>query len=249
MNPYGSLSDDFYLYTYLGTELDLPTQRDTVLHFFGQVSKQFPTMSHFATREANEFVLEEDKEAGSYRWVTMEPRRLGSGYFNPPDLDDCHKQHELVLDMAPHTLSVNHLDCETLDVMFGFDLNYRGNHDEVVGQAFGGEGRFESLINMQGAKLVDFEPTFTLALDEECRRQARLGIITRTTSFNVRTGQYGEDPITVYLTVRQYWGGASTSDQTFVSSYRSQVEQAMEILDRHVLPNVVTPLAEAIATR
>ena len=32
---------------------------------------------------AGEFVLEEDKEQGKYRWATVEPRRVCSGYVNP----------------------------------------------------------------------------------------------------------------------------------------------------------------------
>ncbi len=29
------------------------------------------------------------------------------------------------------------LDCEALDVMYGFDFTYEGNHDEVVAEALG----------------------------------------------------------------------------------------------------------------
>lgn len=247
MNPYGSMCDDFYVNCYLNTEMDLPNARDTVLHYFGQFSKAFPTMSNFYTREGNEFVLEEDKEPGSYRWVTLETRRIGSGYINPPALDDCHAQHELMLDMSPHTLSVNHLDCEALDVMFGFDFNYNGNHDEVVGQVFGLDGRFAGLISLPHARLVDFEPTLTLALDEQCRRQARLSIVTRTNSYQVRTSHYSEESISVYFTIRQYWGLGN--EPSFLDSYRRQFEIGMELVDAHVIPNVVMPLSEAISTK
>jgi hypothetical protein len=247
MNPYGSHSDDFYLYCYLNTEMELPSARDTVLHFFGQVSKAFPTMTNFYTRETNEFVLEEDKEAGSYRWMSLEPKRLASGYLNPPELSDCHGQHELMLDMAPHTLAVSNLDCEALDVMFGFDFAYKGNHDEVVGQAFALNSRFESFLQIPSARMVNFEPNLTLALDEQCKLQARLGIVTRTNSYQVRTSQYGEESISVYFTIRQYWGLGA--EKSFVEAYRKQVELGIELLDAHVIPNVVVPLSEAISMR
>jgi hypothetical protein len=37
MNHYASLSDDYYLNVNLNTEMDLPQNRETVLHFFEQI--------------------------------------------------------------------------------------------------------------------------------------------------------------------------------------------------------------------
>ena len=90
MNPLAALCDDFYLSCYLNTELELPRSRDTVLHFFEQIAKAYPTMTNFYIREANEHVLEEDKEQGHYRWMTLEAQRVASGYLNPPSLESCH---------------------------------------------------------------------------------------------------------------------------------------------------------------
>ncbi len=244
---YSSLADDFYLYCHLNTLMDLPTGRDTVLHYFGQVSKAFPTMTRFEPRDGGEFNLEEDKETGSYRWMALEPRRLASGYLNPPNLADCHAQHELMLDLASPLLSVSHLDCEALDVMFGFDFTYKGNHDEVVAQVFGADSRFDGFLRLPNTKLVNFEPNMTLALDESCRRQARLGIVTRTNSHQVRNNSFGEDSISVYFTIRQYWEAGPAF--SFVDSYREQVEAGLELLDAHIVPSVVQPLQEAIAAR
>ena len=246
MNDYGSMADDFYLYCHLNTELDLPNNRDTVLHFFGQMSKAFPSMATFTGKEG-EFLLEEEKDSGSYRWMSLEGRRLSSGYLNPPTLDDCHAQHELMLDLAPPLLSVSHLDCEALDVMFGFDFAYKGNHDEVVAQVFGADSRFDAFLRMPNAKLVNFEPNMTLALDEDMRRQARLGIVTRTNSYQVRTSNFQDESISVYFTIRQYWGKGPSS--SFIDSYKEQVELGLELLDSHIVPNVVLPLQEAISAR
>ena len=82
-------------------------------------------------------MLEGDKESGRYRWLAIEPRRLGSGQINPETIEDVYKQHELVLELAPHLLSLSVLDCEVLDVVFGFDFNYEGDHDELVAQRLG----------------------------------------------------------------------------------------------------------------
>ena len=36
-NIYGSLCDEFYLEMYVNTELELPSQRDTILTFFERI--------------------------------------------------------------------------------------------------------------------------------------------------------------------------------------------------------------------
>src|SRR5262249_15097595 len=66
MNPYSSLCDDFGVYVYLNTKMELPSGRETVLHFFDSLQKSFPQMTDFDRRENGEFVLEEDREKGSY---------------------------------------------------------------------------------------------------------------------------------------------------------------------------------------
>lgn len=247
MNPFAALCDDFYLTCYLNTQLELPRSRDTVLHFCEQISKAYPTMSNFYGRDPNEFVLEEDKEEGTYRWITLESQRIVSGYLNPPNLEDCHPQHELMLELAQPIMSVSPLDCEALDVMFGFDFAYKGNHDDVVSSVFARDSRFESLLGIRGSKVVEFEPTMTISLDEQCRTQARLSVVTRTNDYQVRTGQYAEDAISIYFTVRQYWGLGS--DSKFGASYRRQFELGLDLVHEHVVPNVLVPLSEAISTR
>ena len=69
MNPYSSLCDDFGVYIYLNTKMELPSGRETVLHFFDTLQKQYPQMTDFECRESGEYVLEEDRDQGSYRWV------------------------------------------------------------------------------------------------------------------------------------------------------------------------------------
>lgn len=247
MNPYSSLSDDFGVYTYLNTEMPLPNARETVLHFFESMQKSFPRMTNFFTRETGEFVLEEDKEQGSYRWVTLEARRLCSGYVNPPLLEEADRQHEHVLELAPYHLGLIGLDCEALDVLFAFDFTYSGNHDEVVAEALGINTSLDSLLNLPNTRIINYEPSVMLALDEPLRLQCRLSIETRTNAFQVRTGQFNDEPISVYFTVRQYWGG--TPPKTFVESYRRQREVCQELVDQHIIPAVVRPLQQVIAAK
>ena len=57
-------------------------------------------------------------------------------------------------------------------------------------------------------------------MNESCRLQCRLAIETRTNAYQVRTREFGEDQISVYFTVRQYWG--TGPEMTFLESFRRQ---------------------------
>jgi hypothetical protein len=247
MNPYSSLCDDFGVYVYINTKMDLSNRRETVLHFFDAIQKTCPQMTDFDCRESGEFVLEEDREQGSYRWVGLENRRLCTGYVNPPSLEAADTQHERVLELAPYHLDLSPLDCEAMDVLFAFDFTFTGNHDEVVAEALGLNTTLENLAQLPGAKVINYEPSLMLALDEQCRVQCRLSIETRTNAFQVRTGQFPEAPISVYFTVRQYWGRQPFKN--FMDSYRIQRKTAQELVDNHIIPAVVRPLAQAIAAK
>jgi len=247
MNPYGSLSDDFGVYCYLNTKMELPSGRETVLHFFDSLRKSYPQMTDFDCRENGEYVLEEDREQGSYRWVTVDSRRLATGYVNPPEVEAADAQHEQVLESAPYHLSMSPLDCEALDVLFAFDFVFSGNHDEVVAEALGLNTTLENLLQLPGSRVINYEPSLMLSLDESCRLQCRLSIETRTNAYQIRTGQFPEAPISVYFTGRQYWGRQPF--KTFAESYRNQRRICQELVESHIIPAVVRPLAQTIAAK
>ncbi len=233
MNPYSSFCDDFGIYVYLNTKMELPSGRETVLHFFDSLQKTFPEMTDFDRRESGEFVLEEDREKGSYRWVTLESQRICTGYVNPPNFEDADVQHERVLELAPYHLDFSALDCEAMDVLFAFDFVFSGNHDEVVAEALGLNTTLENLLQLPNSRVINYEPSLMLALDEACRLQCRLSIETRTNAFQVRTGQFPEAPISVYFTVRQYWGRQPY--KTFAESYKNQRKICQELVDTHII--------------
>ncbi len=247
MNPYSSLCDDFGVYVYVNTKMDLPTGRETLLHFFDRVRKSYPTMTDFDHRESGEYVLEEDREQGSYRWVTVENRRLCIGYVNPPEVEEADKLNEMVLDCAPYFLSCGPLDCEATDVLFAFDFLYTGNHDEVVAEALGMNTTLENVLQLPGARVLNYEPSLMLSLEDTCRLQCRLSIETRTNAYQIRTGQFPEAPISVYFTVRQYWGRQPY--KTFLDSYQNQRKVCQDLVDNNIIPAVVRPLAQTIAAK
>ncbi|SFI64042.1 hypothetical protein [Planctomicrobium piriforme] len=247
MIDYGALSDDHFVNMYLNTEMPLSTQRETVLDYFGRVQKTYPSMRNFYCRDVNDFVLEEEKDQPSYRWMNLEPKRLGSGVVNPVSLDDAIEQHQLCLELAPFMLSVSPLDCEALDLMFAFEFAYKGNQDEIVAEALGIGPAFDSLLSMPGARPLKFEPSLTMLLGSDCRRQCRLQIETRTNAYQVRRNEYPEDLISVYFSLRQYRSlPHSGSFQATLHELRADAER---LLQAHVIDQVLRPLAQAIASR
>jgi len=247
MNRYSSLCDDFYVNMNLSTEMELPHNRETILHFFERLQKSYPTMRNFYCRERGDFVLEEDKDQGAYRWCTIESRRICSGQVNPEATQGALEQHRLVLELAPYTLTVSPLDCEALDLLYGFDFTYRGNHNQVVAEALGVPPAMEQLLEISGATVINHEPSVTIALDEECRRQCRVSVETRTNAYQVRTGDFPEEQLSVYVTARQY--GSLAADCTFSETLDKLNEVCLEILENHVIDHVLRPLARTIAMK
>jgi hypothetical protein len=124
---------------------------------------------------------------------------------------------------------------------------YTGNHDEVVAEALGLNTTLENLLQMPGSKVINYEPSLMLSLDDNCRLQCRLSIETRTNAYQIRTGQFPEAPISVYFTIRQYWGRQPY--KSLGESYANQRRLCQELVDQHVIDAVVRPLAQVIAAK
>ena len=247
MTPYSSLADDFYVNVNLATEMELPSQRETILQYFERVQKRFPTMRKFYCRDKRDYVLEEDKDQGRYRWVAVETKRLCSGQVNPSSLESVLDQHRLVLDLAPAFLSVSPLDCEALDVLFGFDFASRGNPNALLAEALGVGPALERFGEVPGGRVINYEPSLTISLDEDCRVQVRVSTETRTNAFQVRTGEFSEEQLSVYVTARQY--GSLDPDTSYVDAMDRLAQLAREVVDSCVVEQILRPLARTIALK
>jgi hypothetical protein len=246
-NPYASFCQDFYINMRLNTQLSLPHNRETVLHFFERVQKEFPSMTQFRRYDNGDFNLEEDRGSGSYRWVRLESKRLVSGYVNPPALDDALTLHRFLLELAPYHLGISSLEIEHLEVLFGFDLSYRGNHDDVVVESLLCESPLACLLDEAGSRPIDVQPTIAVALSDDCRLQARVEVLTRTDNYQVRTGDYNDDEISVYLTIRRYWG--DRPKEPMCNIFGDLFERADQLAAARIVPKVLRPLSSAIASR
>ena len=195
MTPYASLADDFYVNMNLATEMELPSQRETILHFFERLQKNYPTMRKFYCRDKRDYVLEEDKDQGRYRWAAVESKRLCSGQVNPSTL----------------------------------------------------EAALDRVSEIPGGRVINFEPSLTVALDEDCRTQVRISTETRTNAFQVRTGEFSEDQLSVYVTARQY--GSLDAGVTYADAIRRLARIAQDVVDSCVIEQILKPLARTISIK
>ena len=97
------------------------------------------------------------------------------------------------------------------------------------------------------AHIIDAQPYFGIALTPECDLQAYVEVKSRTTTFEVRTGEFEPQPVSVYLTVRKYWGLSQSS--TLLETQGLLFDLADDLAANRVVPLVVSPLALAIAGR
>lgn len=247
-NSFSSLCDDFYLDMYVNTELDLPTDRDTILTFFERIRKQFPSMGCFYRRTKNDYCLEEDREHGQYRWITLEADRIGSGVVNPSNLETAFEQDRLVLELVPYMLSISDLDIDSLDVTFAMDFDYSGNHNEVITEALLAHSAFSCLLDLPGARSIGCSPVLVVALSSDDRTQGRISIESKTNFYGTkRKDQVIEEAISLSFTVRQYPSTSEPFDS--LKSFENQCQLANELMAEKIVPNFVLPLNETIAQK
>ena len=248
MTAYGSFGDDFYVNMNLATEMELPQKRESVLHFFEQVRRRYPNLSNFYSREKDEYVLEQEKqESGPHCWASIEPKRVNSGVINPAAYEDACDQHRKLLELVPYELSLSGLDCESLSVMMGFDFLCKDNHNEVLLEALGVAPGLEKFTAIPYGKVLSHEPAIQFSLDETCRTQCRISFESRTTAFQIRSKEYSEEPISVYVMVRRY--DSLDVGENYVDEFNRLASLCRDLVDEYVIENVLQPLQTAISIR
>lgn len=247
VNQFGSFCDDFYVNLRLGSNLELPLNRETVLHFFERLQKPYPEMTRFKKSQSGECTLEECRSSNLYRWVSLESKRISSGFVNPDSIEDGIKYNTFLLQMVPDYLNLSHLEIDYLDVLFGFDLTCNANHDEVIADSLYADSPLTCLTEEGSARAVDFQPSVTVALSDDCRLQARIDVITRTNCYQTLSGDYDDEVISVYLILRRYWGDRPKT--ALHEMYREMAERAEQLALTYIVPRILRPISSAIASR
>ncbi len=248
VNSFSSLCDDFYIDMYVNTELDLPTERDTILTFFDRIQKQFPGMGQFCRRDNGEYCLEEDHGAGQYRWVSLEVDRLGSGIVNPASSEDAYHQDKFLLEVMPYMLGITPLDVDSLDLSFSMDFDCAGSHDEVIAEALFGTSALNGLLDWPHVKPIVFSPSMVITLSDDNYIQARVNIESKTSIYEPGEKETDQDEaITLSFTARKYRKPNERFDAP--ASFEQLCAMVEELMAERIVRHFVQPLAEVIAQR
>jgi hypothetical protein len=246
---FGTVCDDFSATVRLYLKLDLGLERETVLHFFDRLRKDYPALSRLRRREDDTLLLEEVPQAGdSRRWIRLNHDALRLGHFAPPNVDEVRKFGRLVMSQAPFHLTMGELDYDYLEVAFCFDLEFDGNHDQLVADTLFADHPISSfLMGDQVRHVLDVQPVWAIALTPNCDTQARIEVKSHSHTYEVRTGEYESQPVSVYVTVRRYWGHAPAGE--LAQELDNLFDRAEQLAAEKAVPLVVQPLAHAIASR
>lgn len=250
MTPYyGALCDDFFISVRLHLKLDLAPDRETVLHFFDRIRREYPAMRKFRRRDDGVLLLEEDtRDSDTYRWLRLEPSCLRFGYFNPTSPVEYRRYARFMLEQAPCHLTLTELDLDHLEVMYGFDMEYRGNHDQLVAETLYSDHPLSAFIlGDEAVHAIDCQPYFGIATSRDCDTQAYVEVKSRTSTYELRTGEYDSQSLSVYLTMRRYWGFENT--EQLVELHERLCDTADALATDKAVPLIVNPLAHAIASR
>jgi hypothetical protein len=206
-------------------------------------------MRKLRRRRGGSVVLEEDSREGeAYRWLRLEPACLRFGYFAPPEPPAYRQYAQFLLEQAPYHLTISDLDIDQLEVVYGFDMEYRGNHDQLVAETLYADHPLSALIlGDEAVHAIDCQPYLGVSLSPACDVQAYIEVKGRTSTYEVRTGDYEQQVLTVFLIVRKYWGFGDSTDLT--KAHSEICGHADSLATRKVVPILVNPLAQAIASR
>ncbi len=244
---YRALCTDFYVNQRISLKMDLPMRRDTVLAMFDRVRREHPWMERFR-RYHNELALESRQSTSGesqQQWLALRKSSVRSGSVNPDGSDDAFRLHRLILEVSPYFLDISPLDIDHLELLFGFDLLAMGNHDAMAYSALLRASPFANFADAPGSVVLECSPMLGIALDDSCSLQAQVEIKTRSSARQVRTGDYREEPLSIYLTVRKY--GPIDDIKDLLKLQSLLIEQAEQLIASRVVPHILIPLRDTIA--
>ncbi len=240
---FGALCSDFYVNQKIDVTMDLPTTRETILDMFDRVKKVVPDMERLRRFE-NEIALESSEVNGRYCWLALRKTSIRSGWVNPESFEEAYKLHQLILETAPWFLSINAIDVEAIELVFGFDLHARANRNEIVFDALLADSPLAALFEPSDETLLDVQPFLGLAIDDDSSIQAALEIKTRTSPRSVMEHSFDNEPLSVYLSVRKQ--GPFESIEQFSSVFGTLAGHAERLAEQRVIPGIVMPLHDRI---
>lgn len=242
---FGALCNDFYVNQKLALKMDLPSDRETALHFFDRIQKSVPAMTRFH-RYAGELALESSRRDAEYLWVAMRRTSLRTGHVNPQSMEDAYRIHRLVLQVAPYHLTISPLDVDYVELLFGFDLECNANHDEIVYDALIANSPMSDLLRTPQSRILEVQPVFGMSLGDQGDLQAYFEVKTRTRNRRGQPHQYRDEPISIFLSIRKFGPIQQIDDLQDIFTALSQ--HAEVLASERLVPNLLMPIARQITS-
>jgi hypothetical protein len=242
---YSALCADYYVNQKLNVKLELPSERQTVLDMLDRVRRRYPDMDQMR-RFKEELALETPGDAAEQKWLAIRNTSVRSGFVNPDSLDDAYRLHREILEVCPFYLGVPPIDVEYVELLYGFDLAAAGNHDEIVFRALVAGSPLASVLDIPGTVPIDCQPMFGVSLREPGEIEAHFEVKTRVPQRKgrLREEDGSQEPISVYLTLRKY--GPIGAIEDLPKALESLCDRGEELVESRVVPNLVTPIRDAI---
>lgn len=240
---FGALCTDFYVNQKIAVKMDLPSDRETILHLFDRVRSDQPSMKRFK-RFTDELSLESSRRDGAYRWLALRANSIRTGHVNPDSLDQAYDLHRLLLRLAPYNLSVSPLDVDYTELMFGFDLEAKANHNEIVYDALYADTPLGQFVDATGGKPTDIQPIFGVTVTEKCDIQAFFEVKTNTSTSQIRSDKYRTEPISIFLTLRKT--GPIDSPDELLENFETLTGHCERLAHDRLVPDLLMPISRAI---
>lgn len=245
---FGALCTDFYINQKLTLKMDLPSERDTLLHFFDQVRKSHPGMTRFRRYEG-ELSLESSRREAEYTWLSLRQSSIRTGHVNPDSMEDAYRFHRRMLEIAPYYLTLSPLDIDYVELMFGFDIECKANHDEVVYEALFANSTLGGLLKptdaAEGAKVLDVQPVFGLNLSDDGHLQAYFEVKTRRRTRRGSGRRFAQEPISLFVTLRDYGPVDKLDDLKTVT--RKLARHCEALAAERLIPDLLNPIVQHIS--
>ncbi|MCE9592159.1 MAG: hypothetical protein K8S99_16765 [Planctomycetes bacterium] len=242
---FGALCSDFYVNQKLALKMDLPADRETILHLLDQIRKSEPTMDRFRRYEG-EYALESARRDAEYRWLALRQTSIRSGHVNPTSMTEAYRLHKLVYELAPYHLTISPLDVDYIELLFGFDLECKANHDAIVYDALFAHSPVGNLLRDHEQQILDVQPIFGMNLSRKGDLQAYFEVKTRTKSRRGKASRTRREPISVFLTLRRY--GPIHDIGELVEIFDTLTHHAETLATERLIPNLLTPISRHITS-
>lgn len=223
--------------------MELPTNREPILELFERTRRSYPAMNAFR-RYKDELALESAPNATPHRWIAIRSASVRAGVVNPTNAEEMYSIHRTAMEISPYFLSISPLDIEYVELLYGFDLNARGNHDAIVANALLAGSPMAALIDAEGVNMIDCQPTMGMKLVDEDGLEVHFEIKTR--SKGKKPSEPNTEPISVYLTLRKH--DPVTDLAGLTTQLDELIKRGQNLVDEYALPNLLMPLREEIAS-